>query len=160
MECKVRRIPIPSVATFLHEAKNDDVRSALNQYFSNGVDVFIVYEVWRSSKIDMSSESGTDITASVGVKEMKQISKAEGKLIVKRTDKNALSIEADQPYAFAVKLLKLVKKPDGNIDLLATGFKPPQVTKSPDDQYTFATEEMQGITPKPVPRAERLAALQ
>jgi hypothetical protein len=118
-----------------------------------------VYEIWRSSKIDFNSEAGTDITTSVKVGEMKPLSKVEAGVVVNRSSKEKLFIEADQPYTFAVKLLKIERDQAGNLVAKLTNFIPPEVLKGPDDQYTFVSPEMQGVNVKRVSRSERLAAL-
>jgi hypothetical protein len=160
MECKVKRVPIPEVTSFLKDPNNSGLADGLKPYFDAKNSVFIVYEVWRSSKMDFNSETGTDITTSVKVGEVKPISKAEGSLTVNRTAKEKLSINGDQPYAFAVKLLKLERDPaSGNLSVRLTNFTPPVVTQGPDDQYTFVDENMQGVAVKRVPKIQRLSAL-
>ena len=153
-------VEIPEITAFLNDPNNSGLASGLKPYFDAKDSVFIVYEVWRSSKMEFNSETGTDITTSVKVGEVKPISKAEGSLTVNRTAKEKLSITGDQPYAFAVKLLKLERDPSsGNLSVKLTNFTPPTVTQGPDDQYTFVDENMQGLVVKSVPRIERLSVL-
>jgi hypothetical protein len=161
MNCSIKRVPIPSVRDFLKDSANVGLSEGLRPYFDDKSDVFVAYEVWSSSKIDFSSDTGTDITASVKVGEVQPISSGSGSLTIKRTSKETLSISADQPYTFAVKLMKIERDPaNGNLKASLGNFKSPSVTKGPDDQYVFVTDEMQGIAPKRVPPAERLSALQ
>jgi len=160
MECKVKRFPIPEITKFLQDPNNAGLAAGLKPYFDQKNDVYIVYEVWRSSKIDFNSETGTDITASVKVGEIKPISKAEGSLSVNRTAKEKLTVNGDQPYAFAVKLLKIERDPgSGNLSAKLTNFTPPDVVKGPDDQYIYVSEDMQGLVVKSVPSDQRLQML-
>jgi len=160
MECKIKRIPIPVIEAFLKDPKNSGLSDGLKPYFDANNSVFLVYEVWRSSKIDFSSETGTDITTSINVGEIKPISKAEASFVMNRTAKEKLTISGDQPYAFAVKLLKIERDPNtGNLSAKLTNFTPPDVTKSPDDRFTFADENMQGIAIHSIPSSLRLKEL-
>jgi len=130
MDCKIKRVAIPNVRAFLKDSANIGLAEGLKPYFDDKNDVFIAYEIWSSSKIDFSSDTGTDITTSVNVGEIKPISKAEGSLTIKRTSKETLSISADQPYAFAVKLMKIERNAEnGNLTARLTNFKSPSVTK-------------------------------
>jgi hypothetical protein len=160
MECKIKRFPVPAVTAFLQDPGNSALSASLKPYFEQHSDVYIVYEVWRSSSIDFSSDTGTDITTSVKVNEIKPISKAEGSLVVKRTAKETLKVTGNQPYAFAVKLLKLQRDPqNGNLSAVLTQFTPPDVVKGPDDEYTFVSEDMQGVAVKRVSPLLREQAL-
>jgi hypothetical protein len=161
MDCKVKRVPVTQITEFLIDPDNSGLTLGLKPYFDAKNDVFIAYEVWRSSSINFDSETKTDVTTSLKVGDVKPISKAEVALTVDRTAKEKLTVSGDQPYAFAVKLLKLERDPEsGNLSVKLTDFKPPDVLKGPDDQNVFVDEGMEGITVKRVPKIQRLAVLE
>lgn len=159
IQCKVRRIPIVQINQFLNNPDNAALAAGLKPYFDTGNSVFVVYEIWRSSKIQFNSEAGSDVTTSVKVGEIKPLSNIEASVVVNRSSKEQLSIETGQPYTFAVKLLKLERDPAGNLVTKLTNFTPPEVLKGPDDQFTFATPNMQGVVLKTIPPSERLTVL-
>lgn len=145
MNCRVRKVNAMTIRTFLKDPDHKELRDAFKQYLNDGNDVFIVSEVWTSSSIDMSSETGTDITTSLGLNKSRLIAKGDVKLTVNRTRKESVSVNGDEQYAFAVKVVK-VKLDKDVLDLVETpDFVPPDATKAPGDAYTFARDDMQGI---------------
>jgi hypothetical protein len=158
MTCKINRMKLASITSLL--STGGSLSNGLKPYFDDNDSVFVAVEVWRSSQIELDSESGTDITTSIKVGEVKPISKAEGSFALNRSTKEKLTVTGDQPYAFSVKLAKIERNPtSGNLTLKITNFHPPEILQGPDDQVTFASDSMQNFAPIRAPKSQRLAIL-
>lgn len=108
MNCKVSSIKIIDLKKFLRDPDNRSLADSLNDFANEGAQIYIAYEVWKASTIDLSSSTGTDIDTDVKVGEVKPLlNSAEAKFTYSKTADKSLKISGDQFYPFALRLAKI-----------------------------------------------------
>jgi hypothetical protein len=160
LTCLVSRVPIVDINGFISAPANLGFSSQMKAYFDAHYSIFVAYEVWKSSDISFDSSSGADVTASLNIGQVKPVKTASASFALQRTTKESLTITGGQPYAFAVKLVKIVRDSgSGNLKLQITGFHSPTVLQGPEDQYVYVNAKDPRLSYSIVPKGQRLAAL-
>jgi hypothetical protein len=127
---QVARMKIPTVRQFLNSQDSLEFRRAVQEFTPDDkTQAYIIYEVWRTNKLRITTDSGTNIGVDVKVGETKplELSSGEGKFTYTRTSNTELVIDGDRFYDFAVRTAKLQKggTPDTYV-IVPMNFVPPK----------------------------------
>src|SRR6185503_6502833 len=80
INAKVKRMKIPAMQQFLNSNDSQGFRTAVGGFTAADKKsrAFVIYETYETNKLKISSSSGTEITSSINVNEIKVISSAQG----------------------------------------------------------------------------------
>jgi hypothetical protein len=122
----VRRMKIPVVQSYLNSNSSRDFRLAVSQFVQDGkTSAYVVYETWRAKTLKIQTESGKDISNTLGIGAVKVVASATGKFSYKRTSKSEIELSGDKFYVFAIRTGMLEKNED-NFKFKPMDFLKPQ----------------------------------
>lgn len=144
VNAKVRRMKIPTIQKFLGRNESRSFRREILEYLKNDVRPYLVYEVYRTNKLKIVAEGGTDISPDLTVGAVHPlISEGEVSFSYKKTSTSQIEIIGEGYYSFAVRTAQLVPGPStGSLKLNPTGFIKPEEwgikSAGTDDRYSAA----------------------
>jgi hypothetical protein len=121
---KVQRMKIPTLNNFLGSPESEAFRTTVTSDLSSpGTSAYLVYEVFRTNKLKITTSTKFDFKPSVSVtKDIAVIQEGSASFELKRSKTTELEITGDRYYAFAIRTARLVGKP-GNVLALDTSTK-------------------------------------
>lgn len=156
INAQVSRMKVPTVRAFLNSPDSVSFRQAIQEFTSDKkTQAYLVYEVWKTNKLKITTNSGSDISAGIKVKGDPmplKLSSGEGKFTYKRTTDTELLISGDTNYVFAIRTGKLEPGARaGDYILAPMKFVPPKEAGikggAADDDVSYSAPLMESYKP-------------
>lgn len=162
INANVDRMKIPTAIRFLTSSDSADFKRAVSDFTADKkTEAYLVYEVWRTNKLKITTDSGTTFSPEIKVKGNPmplKLSSGEGKFTYQRTSNTELVINGDTPYVFAIRTAKLVPgEAPGSLTLQPMKFVPPKesgIKGGEDENVSYSAAIAEGFQPITITRPQ------